>query len=64
MSPEELTYYRERAAIERRCAEAATDPRAKEIHAELAGLYEALVDLDRDHVPDLRLVETRRPATA
>lgn len=64
MSPEELTYYRERAAIERRCAETASDPRASEIHAELAGLYEALVELEGDHVPSLRSIETLRSATA
>lgn len=64
MSPEEITYYRERAAIERHRAETSDDTRAAAIHAELADLYNQLVDLEREHVPNLRLVETLRPATA
>jgi len=64
MSPEEITYYRERAAIERQLAETAENQRAGEIHAELASLYESLIALEHDHAPNLRLVEPLRAATA
>ena len=46
MSPEDSTYYRERAAAERQCAAESTNPHAREIHQKLAELYERLIALD------------------
>ena len=43
MTPEEFSYYRERARIERECAAESTNPHAAEIHEKLAVLYEDLV---------------------
>ena len=38
-----MNYYADRALVERRMMEAATDPRAISSHAELVARYEALV---------------------
>jgi hypothetical protein len=51
MSPNEREYYRNRAKIERRLANAATNPHAAEIHTKLASLYEGLVQLEEAHPP-------------
>ena len=53
MVPDELTYYRERAIVERHRALTATDPRAAELHAELASLYETLVESNQHPKPKL-----------
>ena len=56
MSPQEIEYYRVRAAGERACAARASG-RAAEIHLELACLYEKLVELEEGHRPQLRIVD-------
>jgi hypothetical protein len=57
MSPDELCYYSERAEVELQRAARATNPKAAEIHLELASLYEKLVALEQTHRPTLRIVE-------
>ena len=47
MSHDELSYYRERAAIERQRAAGSTNAHAVEIHRKLAELYEQLVELEQ-----------------
>jgi hypothetical protein len=44
MTPDEVGYYRARAAMETEAAFEATDPRAAEIHARLAKCYMDLVE--------------------
>ena len=56
MSPEEISYYRERASIERQSAAQSTNPHVIEIHEKLADLYEKLVEMEGHHEPSLRLV--------
>jgi len=62
MSPDELAYYRERALIERRRASDATTELAANIHVELAGFYERLVELEELDAPTLRTVQIGYPA--
>ena len=59
MSPEEISYYRERAKIEHALAEQSQNPHAAEIHAKLAALYEKLVEVDQAITP-LAVVEPSR----
>ena len=59
MSPDELSYYRHRAVVERAHAAAATNPYAVEIHQKLACLYEKLIELE-DEKPTLRIVTPER----
>jgi len=47
-------YYADRALAERRMMEAATDPRAAAIHAELVARYEALASYPSLDLPSLR----------
>ncbi len=44
MQPNDLSYYRERAAAERKLAEVAGNSEAAAIHEELARQYEALIE--------------------
>ena len=62
MSPDELAYYRERAAAERQLASQSANPVVAEIHGRLAELYQQLVDLDRKPRAKLHLVEVMNPA--
>ena len=47
MSSDDLTYYRERAAAEREAAKVSANTDIKEIHEELARLYDALIEHER-----------------
>ena len=55
MSPEELEYYRERAAVERRYAIESSNPHAVEIHLKLAELYEALLAVEQPPRPQVHM---------
>ena len=44
MSSEDISYYRERASVERDRAKSSSSADIAEIHEELARLYEALVE--------------------
>lgn len=55
MSPDEIQYYQERAAVEWQCAAESTNAHAKEIHEKLAELYERLVQLDEPAQRSLRV---------
>ena len=57
MSPEELTYYRKRALIERERAIEATGGMV-DIHLELACLYDKLVELEKRPRPNLHIVDS------
>lgn len=55
MSPEQMTYYRERARQERARAQEAARADIAEIHYELARLYDGLISMS-EQAPNLRLV--------
>lgn len=64
----DLRFYQRRAAEERRAAERAVTPQARERHSDLAALYDRKVrELEADlnsHIPDQRRSTTRAaPAT-
>lgn len=59
MHPDELTYYRHRAQVERTIADESIDPRIREIHEKLAGLYERLCELEKER-PTLSIVTSER----
>ena len=59
MTPEELTYYRERSRIERARAAESTNPHVVEIHEKLAMLYEKLVAIEDATPPMGRAAEVR-----
>jgi hypothetical protein len=62
MQRHDVSYYRERAAAERRLAAASENEDVAAIHEELARQYEALVE-QADLRPTLRIVvPTERPA--
>jgi hypothetical protein len=63
MSWNDSEYFRKRAAAERALAEAADQPRAAAIHAELAERYQALIEQGKR--PALRLAaHTPKPEAA
>lgn len=43
MSSDDISYYRERARVERSRAQDAPSPEIASVHEQLAGLYEALI---------------------
>jgi hypothetical protein len=57
MSPTDIGYYRHRAEAERAAAKTSSRPEIAEIHLELAGLYDKLVELEKAPQPTLRLVD-------
>lgn len=46
--PDDLAYFAERAIEERRCAMASPDPRAREVHLDLAARYARLAGATSD----------------
>ena len=70
MSSDDLEYFRQRAAVERGMAKAATDAIAAAIHDELARGYEALVRRDEMRLvtpatlPDQDRAQDQRTASA
>ena len=64
MSPIEIEYYRERAAIERENAARAIGA-AADVHLELASLYAKLVELEEEEDrPKLTIVSNQASASA
>lgn len=62
MSPNDIAYYRQRAADERALAKAAPLPAIADIHLELACMYENIVELDQSPQARVHLVEVLHPA--
>lgn len=58
MSPQERTYFIERASLERELAKSAPDRWTQILHLEIAARYEAIVD-SVEVKPKLRLVVDR-----
>ena len=59
MSPEELSYYRERSKIERARAAESSNPHVIEIHEKLATLYEKLVAIEEETLPMGQVAQVR-----
>ena len=64
MTPEEILYYRERAAIERQLAADSTNPRVVEIHEKLAALYDQLVEGDEFQPAQMNDADVRSASRA